>query len=148
MPHTFPTAGIPNRLVGRTPWSALDALVPPVREESIGCETDKPTGGSAADEGVRPTICATVRKRETHVALGFTLRRTSVRLPNVSLAGWRASGPPGREDYPRFNNPIVLPSKSENHANVPVGIFTGGTTVLPPNAVALSRQAWTSSTST
>src|ERR1700681_4610394 len=33
-------------MVGRTPWSARDALVPP----------PKPTRGSAADPGVRPTL--------------------------------------------------------------------------------------------
>jgi hypothetical protein len=38
MPRTFPTAEITNNLVGRTPWSARDALVPPVREESDGCD--------------------------------------------------------------------------------------------------------------
>ena len=72
MPHTFPTAGIPNQLVGRTPWSARDALVPPVRKESIGCDEREADQGVDADEGVRPTICATVRKREKHVALGST----------------------------------------------------------------------------
>ena len=35
--------------------------------------------------------------------------------------------------------PIVFPSRSENHANVPVGISTGGTIALPPSAAALSR---------
>ena len=33
-----------DKNVGRTPWSARDALVPP-----------EPTWGSAADQGVRPT---------------------------------------------------------------------------------------------
>jgi hypothetical protein len=33
--------------------------------------TEKPTRGSAADEGVRPTISATARKREKYVALGL-----------------------------------------------------------------------------
>lgn len=45
-------------------------------------------------------------------------------------------------------NPIVLPSGSLNHANVPVGILTGPTMVLPPSSVALLSDAWTSSTST
>jgi len=66
----FPPPGFPNQLVGRTPWSARDALVPPVREESIGCDEREADQGVDADEGVRPTICATVRKREKHVALG------------------------------------------------------------------------------
>jgi hypothetical protein len=34
--------------------------------------TEKPTRGSAADEGVRPTRCAIARKRGKHVALGFS----------------------------------------------------------------------------
>jgi hypothetical protein len=70
MPHTFPIAGIPNKSVGRTPWSARDALVPLVREESVGRTTEELTRGAAADEGVRPTIGAIARKREKHVALG------------------------------------------------------------------------------
>jgi len=40
-----------------------------------------------------------------------------------------------------FNNPIVLPSISENQANVPVGILIGGTTIFPPKATALSSDA-------
>jgi hypothetical protein len=35
-----------NQPVGRTPWSARDARVPPVREESIGCDH------RGADQGV------------------------------------------------------------------------------------------------
>ena len=42
----FPPLGFPNQLVGRTPWSARDALVPPVPEESIGGD------GREADQGV------------------------------------------------------------------------------------------------
>ena len=33
--------------------------------------TEKPTRGSAADEGVRPTFCAIARKREKYAALGL-----------------------------------------------------------------------------
>ncbi len=32
-----------------------------------------------------------------------------------------------------FHNPTTLPSGSANHANVPVGIATGGTIVFPPS---------------
>jgi hypothetical protein len=45
-PHTFPIAGIPNESVGPTPWSARDALVPLVREESVGRDH------RGADQGV------------------------------------------------------------------------------------------------
>jgi len=38
-----------------------------------------------------------------------------------------------------FHKPIVLPSGSCIHAKVPVGISTGGTSVLPPSALAFSR---------
>jgi len=47
-----------------------------------------------------------------------------------------------------FHSPTVFSSGSENHAKVPPGMLTGGTSVLPPNAVAWSRQACTSSTCT
>jgi len=46
------------------------------------------------------------------------------------------------------NSPIVLPSGSANQAKVPVGILTGGTSIFPPNAAALSRYDCTSSTCT
>lgn len=38
-----------------------------------------------------------------------------------------------------FHKPMVLPSTSCNHANVPSGISTGGTTVFPPSFAAFSR---------
>jgi hypothetical protein len=47
-----------------------------------------------------------------------------------------------------FHSPTVLPSGSCIHANVPVGISTGGTSILPPSDFAFSRYAATSSTST
>jgi hypothetical protein len=82
MPHTFPTAGIPNQSVGRTPWSARDALVPPVRKvkNQLAANTEEPTRGSAADEGVRPTICAIARKREWHVALDIQPATSGIRV--------------------------------------------------------------------
>jgi hypothetical protein len=56
--------------MGRTPWSAGDALVPSARTDQSAATTEEPTRGSAADEGVRPTICVIARKREGYVALG------------------------------------------------------------------------------
>ena len=77
-PHArSPSPGIPNQLVGRTPWSARDALVPLVHEESVGRNTEEPTRGSAADEGVRPTLGAIARKRGKLGALGFSPPRRS-----------------------------------------------------------------------
>ena len=35
-------------------------------------------------------------------------------------------------NYPGFSSPMVFPSGFENRANIPVGIFTGGTSVFPP----------------
>src|SRR5438067_1912578 len=40
-----------GKIMGRTPWSARDALVPP-----------KPARGPAADQGVRPTILRTLHR--------------------------------------------------------------------------------------
>jgi len=40
--------------VGRTPWSAWDALVS-LLEKQVRAAIDGPSRGSAADEGVRPT---------------------------------------------------------------------------------------------
>lgn len=45
-----------------------------------------------------------------------------------------------------FQSPIVLPSGSANQANVPDGIVTGGTSVLPPSDSALASAAGISST--
>src|SRR5215510_3383640 len=46
---------------------------------------------------------------------------------------------PAPQDYLGCNKPIMLPSGSASHANLPVGIGIGFTSVLPPSAVALSR---------
>jgi len=43
----------------------------PCLKNQSAATAEKPTRGSAADEGVRPTICATARKREKHAALAF-----------------------------------------------------------------------------
>ena len=41
---------ISGRVVGRTPWSAADALV------GLHDSHEKPAGGPDADQGVRPTM--------------------------------------------------------------------------------------------
>ena len=43
----------------------------PCLKNQSAATAEKPTRGSAADEGVRPTICATARNREKHAALAF-----------------------------------------------------------------------------
>jgi hypothetical protein len=43
--------------VGRTPWSARIPLDPPLAQpQRIRAASERPTGGSAADRGVRPTL--------------------------------------------------------------------------------------------
>ena len=43
---------------GRTPWSARDALVPPVREESIGCDDREADQGVGRGRGRPPhSLC-------------------------------------------------------------------------------------------
>src|SRR5205085_2788088 len=60
--------------VGRTPWSARDALVPP-----------KPTGGSAADQGVRPTLPGNTRiqviAHPAAIALAMFFSRLAAHAP-------------------------------------------------------------------
>jgi hypothetical protein len=51
--------------VGRTPWSARDALVPLFAPRNqVLADIDGPARGPAADEGVRPTNYAGVRPWE------------------------------------------------------------------------------------
>jgi len=59
----------PDLIVGRTPWSARDPLVPPPPQPSHAIP-EWPTGASAGDQGVRPTIEIEVRTlAELHEAL-------------------------------------------------------------------------------
>jgi hypothetical protein len=45
--------------VGRTPWSARVPLDPlSAQQNQPHASTERPTGGSAADQGVRPTLSA------------------------------------------------------------------------------------------
>jgi hypothetical protein len=46
-----------------------------------------------------------------------------------------------------FQRPTVLPSTSTNHAKVPLGISTGGTTIFPPSVSTFLSDAATSSVS-
>jgi hypothetical protein len=54
IPRAISTAEIPNELVGRTPWSARNALVPPVREESVGCDHRGADQGGGRGRGRPP----------------------------------------------------------------------------------------------
>ena len=56
--------------MGQAPWPARDALVPLLLGMRVLRRKKRPTRGSAADVGVRPTICADVRKWEDYAALG------------------------------------------------------------------------------
>jgi hypothetical protein len=61
---------------------------PCVKNQSAA-NTKEPTRGSAADEGVRPTICAIARKREKYVAGNRACRR-AFRPPPRNLANFDA----------------------------------------------------------
>src|ERR1039458_283907 len=64
--------------LGQTPWSARDALVPqPEQRYQHYVNASRPTGASAADQGVCPTICADVQWWENEVALRTSARATS-----------------------------------------------------------------------
>jgi hypothetical protein len=79
MPRSFPKGGIPaevrwGRPPGLLPRPARDALVPLLlRIHRLGIEK-RPTRGSAADVGVRPTIYADARKWENYAALSVSER--------------------------------------------------------------------------
>jgi hypothetical protein len=76
-------------------------------------------------------------------------RASQVHVIRAGLS--RLAQPARRMDFPHFaafQSPIVLPSGSANQAKVPLGIVTGGTTVLPPSDSAFASAAGTSSTST
>jgi predicted nucleic acid-binding protein len=53
-----PELGIMYKTVGRTPWSARVPLDPLFEQPNQSDATlERPTGESAADQGVRPTVC-------------------------------------------------------------------------------------------
>jgi prepilin-type processing-associated H-X9-DG protein len=85
---------------------------------------------------------------------GFMARPHAVRWLALALrmAGGGCNNPfagfSSSTHFAAFQSPIVLPSGSANQAKVPLGIVTGGTTVLPPSDSAFARAAGTSSTST
>ncbi len=73
--------------MGQAPWPARDALVPLLLWMRVLRRKKRPTRGSAADVGVRPTICVDVRKWENYVALGNIARPTKRGIPNASSRG-------------------------------------------------------------
>jgi hypothetical protein len=82
-------------------------------------------------------------RRGEGVTAGLRVARPLAVLGCETLEPWSrttATQPAG------FQSPIVLPSGSANQANVPVGIVTGGTSVLPPSDSALASAAGISST--
>jgi hypothetical protein len=125
IPHTFPAAGIPNELVGRTPWSARDALVPLVREESVVCdhrETDQevgrgrgrppigvPSGLLSSSFLSRSHYLCNCRKREEHVALVFSRLQPAADLspPTAGLTVFEEGGLKPNADWslPQLHSP-------------------------------------------
>jgi hypothetical protein len=95
MPHIFPAAGFritwwggpqggpQGRTPGRTPWSARDALVPSVLEESVGCHHREADQGVGRGRG-RPPHCL-CNYPETGKASG--LRLQPARRPERPPAG-------------------------------------------------------------
>ena len=49
-------------LVGRTPWSARDPLDP--LPQALTNASSRPTGASAADQGVRPTLHSPINSQD------------------------------------------------------------------------------------
>ena len=89
--------------MGQAPWPARDALVPLLLWMRVLWRKKRPTRGSAADVGVRPPICADVRKWENYVALQSCLprKRTLAQSPKCRLrAGCRRIACP-----PQVQNP-------------------------------------------
>jgi nicotinate-nucleotide pyrophosphorylase (carboxylating) len=81
----------PDLIVGRTPWSARDPLVPPSPQPSQPHATPEwPTGASAADQGVRPTIEIEVRTlAELHEALDAGAQHLLLdNLTSAEAAAW------------------------------------------------------------
>jgi hypothetical protein len=95
----FPSPGFRNKLVGRTPWSARDALVPPVREESVDCDYREADQGVGRGRGRPPHYLCNCP--ETGKACGIRLSarpgglkgRLQARLPATRGSHIDASGP-------------------------------------------------------
>jgi hypothetical protein len=93
-----------SRYVGRTPWSARVPLDPPSPLDSeFGANASRPTGASAADQGVRPTKGIFKSARATRItalaallvvaAVGFYFSPLGWKLR--SRARWFAEDPSG-----------------------------------------------------
>ena len=80
--------------MGQAPWPARDALVPLLLWMRVLRRKKRPTRGSAADVGVRPTIYADARKWENYAAL--PLRSRLGKLPQTM----ELNAEPGPEGTP------------------------------------------------
>ncbi len=96
---------------------------------------------------MKARICMTIRVNpqasadlifigNSSTGLGGVLFRRNNRwvVPEDSMEGWRRL-----HHHFGVQSPTMVPSGSANQANVPVGIVTGGTSVLPPRDSALAR---------
>jgi len=72
MPHTFPGPANPGRNDGAGPPGPA-----PLSKNQVIATPEKPAGGPAADQGVRPTPCPGIRKWQKYVALGGSACPTS-----------------------------------------------------------------------
>ena len=84
----FPPPGFPNQLVGRTPWGVpsgpRDALVPPVREGSIGCDDREADQGVGRGRGRPPHYLCNCP--ETEKACGIRLQPAgSALMPSLAI---------------------------------------------------------------
>ena len=77
-----------NQSVGRTPWSARDALVPPVRKESVGCHHREADQGVGCGRGRPPHYLAIAGKREIYAAFQAA-GRADIRPTICAIAGKR-----------------------------------------------------------
>jgi len=118
MPNRLWKMEIPRKRWGGPPWSARDALVPlSGQQHQHLAGSGRPTGASAADQGVRPTIyaeCAVLGKLFGNPARGLAFQRVQpvVRpacqpLKGLSEQHCRQAGP-NRRPYRR------LPSTPES----------------------------------
>ena len=83
------------QLVGRTPWSARDALVPLfARSIKRLRHPGRPTGASAADQGVRPTIHCLRRSSQIKPASSPQVVGSGTPESDASSSGIRSGAVP------------------------------------------------------
>jgi len=90
--HEAADGRLRRALVGRTPWSARDALVPLPEQRDHAENGSRPTGASAADQGVRPTTPALEIATLPNISAAQSFVRDRQSEPFVMVAPplWRA----------------------------------------------------------